>query len=112
LSTLMPSRPRRFLVILACVPGVLAAAAVLAMLVLLAVDGHPEGLLAAAAGGAVPAVLWGAWRLIQLAYIRVRLHDESHGSDNQKPTPRAAIDIRLESTSTPSPPTGTIRIFA
>ncbi len=58
--------------VLACVPGILAASLVLATLVLLAVDGHPEGLLAAVAGAAVPAVLWGAWRLIQLAHIRVR----------------------------------------
>jgi hypothetical protein len=64
-------------VVLACVPGILAASLVLATLVLLAVDGHPEGVLAAVAGAAVPVVLWGAWRLIQLAHIRVRSAKDS-----------------------------------
>jgi hypothetical protein len=59
-------------VALACVLGILAASPVLATLVLLAVDGHPEGLLVAVASAAVPVVLWGAWRLIQLAHNRVR----------------------------------------
>ena len=109
----MPSRSRRIGAILACALGIAAASFVLATLVLLAVDGHPEGLLAAAAGGAVPVVLWRAWRLIQLAHIRFRLNGIGHrSSDDQDPTRRAKLDIRLESTSAPSPPTGTIRIFA
>lgn len=65
LTTFTPSRPRRVLAVLACAPGILAAAFVLATLVLLALDGHPEGLLAAAAGAVIPVVLWGAWRLTQ-----------------------------------------------
>jgi hypothetical protein len=59
-------------VALACALGILAASPVLATLVLLAVDGHPEGLLVAVASGAVPVVLWGAWRLTQLAHNWVR----------------------------------------
>lgn len=58
MSTFTPSRPGRLLAILACVSGILAASFVLATLVLLTVDGHPEGLLAAAVGAAVPVVLW------------------------------------------------------
>ena len=99
LSTITPSRPGRLLVALACVLGILAASLVLATLVLLAVDGHPGGLLVAVASAAVPVVLWGAWRLEQLMRI-------------QKPTTMAKLDIRLESTSAPAPPIRTIRIFA
>lgn len=73
LSTLTSWRPKRRLVLLlVCMPGVLAAVLVLTTLVLLAVDGHPEGLLAAVAGAAVPVVLWEGWRLVPLASMKVR----------------------------------------
>jgi len=99
LSTFTPSRPRRRLAILAFVPGILAALAVLATLVLLTVDGHPEGLLAAAFGAVVPVMLWYARRLLQLA----RSVRES------RPTRQAVLTISPEPTSDVQwPPAGTI----
>ena len=89
LSTFTASRPRRLLSILAFAPGILAAAAVLATLVLLTVDGHPEGLLAAAFGATVPVVLWWARRLLE----RMRSVREL------RPTPNAELTIRPEPTS-------------
>jgi hypothetical protein len=99
LSTFTPSRPRRLLAILALAPGILAALAVLATLVLLTVDGHPEGLLAAACGAVVPVMLWYARRLLQFA----RAVRES------RPTPEAELTISPVPTSGVQwPPTGTI----
>jgi hypothetical protein len=43
----------------------------MAILVLLAVGGHPGGLLAALAGAAVPFVLWGGWRIVNAAHARI-----------------------------------------
>lgn len=100
MSTFTPSRPRRLLAILALAPGILAALAVLATLVLLTVDGHPEGLLAAASGAVVPVVLWYARRLFQLA----------RATRESRPTDQAELTIRPEPTSDVQwPPTGTIR---
>ena len=99
LSTFTPSRPRRLLVILAFVPGILAASVVVATLVLLTVDGHPEGLLAAAFGAAVPVMLRYARRLLQLA----------RAARESRPTRRAELTIRPEPTSGVQwPPAGTI----
>jgi len=99
LSTFTPSRPRRLLAVLALAPGILAALAVLATLVLLTVDGHPEGLLAAACGAVVPVALWYARRLLQFA----RALRES------RPTDQAELTIRPVPTSDVQwPPTGTI----
>jgi len=99
LSTFTSSRPRRLLVILALAPGTMAALAILATLVLLTVDGHPEGLLAAACGAVVPVMLWYARRLFQL----VRAVRES------RPTDKAELTIRPVPTSDVQwPPTGTI----
>lgn len=84
---------------LAFAPGILAALAVLATLVLLTVDGHPEGLLAAACGALVPVMLWYARRLFQFARaVRV-----------PRPTPEAELTISPVPTSDVKwPPTGTI----
>jgi len=71
LSAFTPSRPWRLLALLACMPGILAALFVLATLALLAADGHPEGLLAAAVGAAIPVVLWVVWRLALHRHIRL-----------------------------------------
>jgi hypothetical protein len=84
---------------LAFAPGILAALAVLATLVLLTVDGHPEGLLAAACGALVPVMLWYARRLFLLARaVRV-----------PRPTDQAELTISPVPTSDVTwPPTGTI----
>jgi hypothetical protein len=63
LSARTLSRPGRLLVLLACVLGLLAVVVVLVTLFLVAADGHPEGLLAAWVGAAVPPALLGGWRL-------------------------------------------------
>jgi hypothetical protein len=39
------------------------------------------------------------------------IHTEPPGSDDQEPTARAELVIRLESTSAPLPPTGTIFVW-
>jgi hypothetical protein len=65
LSTTARRRAWRPRTILAGTLGALAALLVLFTLVLLALDGHPEGLLCLVAGAAAPALLWGAWRLGQ-----------------------------------------------
>jgi len=83
-----PSRTVRPLEIVVWALGILAASPVLATLVLLAVDGHPEGLLCLAAGGAVPVLvrgarrsqilLWSFWaarEVSRLAELRVELED-------------------------------------
>jgi hypothetical protein len=96
LSTFAPSR---LLVMLAFVPGALAALAVLATLVLLTVDGHPEGLLAAAFGAVIPVMLWYARRLLQLA----------RSVRQSRPTRQAVLTISPVPTSDVQwPPTGTI----
>jgi hypothetical protein len=74
---------------LAIAPGILAAALVIATLVLLAADGHPEGLLAAAVCATVPVVLRGARHLLEL----VRPAGAAGPSD------RARLTIALEPTS-------------
>lgn len=89
MSTLTPSRPRRLLAILAIAPGILAAAIVLATLILLAVDGHPEGLLAAAVGATVPVMLRGARHLLELA----------RSARAARPSRWARLRIKLEPTS-------------
>jgi hypothetical protein len=66
LSTSTLSRPRRIIGVAACTVGALAFAPVAVTLVLLAIHGHPGGVLAAVGGAAVPVVLWGAWRIILL----------------------------------------------
>jgi hypothetical protein len=91
LSTLTPSqpRPRRLLAMLAIALGVLAAALILATLVLVAVDGHPEGLLAAAVCATVPAMLWGTRRLLELV----------RSARASRPSRMARLEIKLEPTS-------------
>jgi hypothetical protein len=99
LITFTPPRPRRLLAILAFAPGILAGAAVLATLVLLAVDGHPEGLLAAGFGATVPVMLW--WARRQLGLRR--------SARESRPTTNAELTIRREPTSGVEwPPTRTI----
>ena len=73
---------------LAIAPGILAAALVIATLVLLAVDGHPEGLLAAAVCATVPVMLRGARRLLDLAR-----------PTGAEPSDLASLTIALEPTS-------------
>jgi hypothetical protein len=108
LSAVTPSRQGRLLVILACVLGILATSLVLATLVLLAVDGHAEGLLALVSGAAVPVVLWSGWSLVLLARTRRR------SASVPRPTARAELKIeqkKLESASVRWPPSGTITVF-
>jgi len=94
LSIFTPSRPRSRLALLACVPGIIAGVLVFATLVLLAVDGHPEGLLAAAAGAVVPVVLCGAWRLVPLApSIRLAAGSPLAGDDVAAPESEYQPDL-------------------
>jgi hypothetical protein len=92
LSTLTPSRPRRLLAILAIAPGILAASLILATLVLLAVDGHPEGLLAAAVAATVPVMLRGARHPLERAR-------SARSARATRPSQRARLTIKLEPTS-------------
>jgi len=104
LSSATPSRPRRRLglLLLALVPGVLAAAFIVVTLVLIAMKGHPEGLLAIIVGVTIPVVLRGAGRLTRL--VRARLHS----AKDARPSNRAELNIELRSTSVRWPPTKTI----
>ncbi len=104
MSARTPSRPGRLLVLLACVLGVLAVVVVFVTLFLVAVDGHPEGLLAACAGAAVPPALLGGWRL------RPGARTVDPASD-QEVTPMAEVTIvtiPLGETAPLGPPTRTI----
>jgi hypothetical protein len=92
LSTLTPSRPRCLLAILAIALGILAASLVLATLVLLAVDGHPEGVLAAAVGATVPVMLRGARHLLEFAL-------SARSARAARPSHSARLRIKLEPTS-------------
>ncbi len=83
---------------LAIAPGILAAALVLATLVLVAVDGHPEGLLAVAVCATVPVMLRGARRLLELV----------QSARASRPSRRARLEIGLTPISVP-PTTGEIR---
>jgi hypothetical protein len=78
--------------ILAGTLGALAALLVLFTLVLLALDGHPEGLLCLVAGAAAPALLWGAWRLGQGARGRV---GASRTAPAPETAPRAPVDLEV-----------------
>jgi hypothetical protein len=89
LSTLTPSRPRRLPAILAIVPGILAASLVLATLVLLAVDGHPEGVLVSGVAATVPIMLRGARHLLEFA----------RSARAARPSHSARLTIELEPTS-------------
>jgi hypothetical protein len=95
LSTLTPSRPRRLLAILTITPGILAASVILATLVLLAVDGHPEGVLTAAVGATVPVMLRGARHLPELA----RSARSARSARAAHPSHSARLTIKLEPTS-------------
>jgi hypothetical protein len=92
LSTLTPPRPRRLLAILAIALGILAASLVLATLVLLAVDGHPEGVLVAAVGATVPVMLRGVRHLLELAR-------SARSARAARPSRSARLTIELEPTS-------------
>ena len=98
MSTLTPSRPRRLLVMLAIASGILTAALVLSTLALVAVDGHPEGLLAAGVCATVPVMLRGAQRLLGLV----------QSARASRPSRRAKLKIRLTPVSVPTT-TGEIR---
>jgi len=104
LSAFTPSRPGRLLLLLACVLGFLAVAVVFVTVVLVAADGHPEGLLAACVGAAVPPALLGGWRL------RPGARAVDPASD-QEVTPMAevtVVTIPLGATAPLRPPTRTI----
>ena len=100
LSSLKPSRPRWRLALLAVVPGALAAAFVIVTLVLIAMKGHPEGLLTIIAGVAIPVVLRGTRQLARLARTSLR------PARDARPSSRAQLKIELRSTSVRWPPTG------
>jgi hypothetical protein len=105
LNASTPPWPRRLFVVLICVPGFLATSLVLATLVLLAVDGHVEGLLTVGAGALVPVVLWSARRLSPLALPRRR------AANGGQPSPFAELRITetpFESDAVRWPPTKTI----
>jgi RNA polymerase sigma factor (sigma-70 family) len=71
LSTATPSRssadarPGRVLRGIAYIAGLLAGAVVSATLILVALDGHPVGLLTVPAGALVPVIVWSVWELGQ-----------------------------------------------
>lgn len=67
--------------------GIIAALPVLATVVLLAIDGHPEGLLCIVAGAAVPLLLWGPFRLVQRARLRHWLLQADADVDTGRPVP-------------------------
>ncbi len=92
MSILTSPRPRRLLATLAIAPGILAAAVVLATLILLAVDGHPQGVLAAAVGATVPVMLRGARHLLELARL-------ARSARAARPSRSARLTIELEPTS-------------
>jgi hypothetical protein len=92
LSTLAPPRRWRLLAIVTIALGILAASLVLATLVLLAVDGHPQGLLAAAVGATVPVMLRGAQHLLELAR-------SGRAARAARPSHSARLTIKLEPTS-------------
>lgn len=96
-----PSWAGRPLGIVVWALGILAALPVLATLILLGVDGHPEGLLCAVAGGAVPALLWGARR------TQARLW--SFWAD-RKVTRMAELKVVLEDMPPLPPPSSTILV--
>jgi hypothetical protein len=100
LSSATPSRPPRRLALLVLVPGALAAAFVVVTLVLIAMKGHPEGLLAIVVGVAVPVVLRGAGYLVRRTRTRLR------SARDARPSRRAELKIELRSTSVRWPPTG------
>ena len=87
--------------LLAFVPGILAAVLVIITLVLIAVKGHPEGLLTVIVGVAVPVVLWGAWRLARLAGTRLRsardVRPSSQADLDVRPSSQADLDVRPSS---------------
>jgi hypothetical protein len=101
LSAFVPSRRGHLLALLAYGLGLLAVVVVLVTLFLVAVDGHPEGLLAAGAGAAVPPALLGGWRLRQ----RARAVDPAY---DPEVTPKAEVTITKEETAPLGPPTRTI----
>lgn len=104
MSSATPSRPRRrlTLLLLALVPGVLAAAFVIVTLILIAMKGHPEGLLFIIVGVAVPVVLRAGGRLTRLVRTSLR------SARDARPSSQAELNIELRSTSIRWPPTKTI----
>ena len=96
--------------------GVLAALLVLATLALVAVDGHPEGLLCVVAGAAVPALLWGAWRLAPVTRdrfwsplaARILSREPPPASTDPEVTPKAEVTVVRQEMSTPAYPSDTI----
>jgi hypothetical protein len=96
LSTLTSSR--RLLAALAIAPGFLAAVLVFITLVLLAMHGHPEGLLAAVVGAAVPVLIRRTRRLLRLT-LPARV---------SPPSPSAELKISVTPTSARWPTTGVI----
>ena len=96
MRTFAPSLPRFLLAILICATGILSASLVLATLVLLAVDGHAQGLLVTGVGALIPVCLWETRRLTRFARARPR----------SRPSRRAKLGIKLKSTSARWPPTG------
>jgi hypothetical protein len=101
LSSFVPSRRGHLLALLAYVLGSLAVVVVLVTLVLVAVDGHPEGLLAACVGAAVPSVLLAGWRSRQAPRIIDPAYD-------LEVTPMAEVTITKEETAPLGPPDRTI----
>jgi hypothetical protein len=87
LSSPTLSGQRRPLAIAVYGLGAIAALPVVATLVLLAIDGHPEGLLCIAAGAAVPFLLWGPWRLTQRARVRLRPSEAARIRNTGEPVP-------------------------
>ncbi len=113
MSAFTLGRGGRLLAVLACALGVLAVVVVLFTVSLVAADGHPEGLLAACAGAAVPPVLWGGWRWRQStrtgdAAGSVVRQAPPRGSYDQQLTEMAELTITLEQTAPLLPPTRTI----
>lgn len=101
MSSLVPTRRGHLLALLAYVLGFLAVVAVLVTLFLVAVDGHPEGLLAACVGAAVPLAILGGWRL------RSAMRTVGPAYDPEV-TSMAEVKISKVDTAPLGPPTRTI----
>jgi hypothetical protein len=106
--------------VLAYAVGTIAALPVLATLVLLAIDGHPEGLLCVVAGVGVPFLLSGAWGLARHAHIQLWFLEADRARNPGQPAATdqevtamaelTVIKVPLEEISAPSPSSRPIEV--
>jgi hypothetical protein len=108
-----PGLARLLLKILVYTVALLAAAVLGATLILIALDGHPAGLLTVPAGAMIPVILWIGWKLITgpgllrkrryPTYLQRKLAVASRAGDI--PTATAGLIISLLPEASPRRPT-------